>query len=114
MNYVTRTIYNLFDLVKDVGGLASGQNGLFLIIMSILQYQDLHYHLVASIYKKESLRESQGEVTEYSLEDQGPLKKSKVSTLRLNFIYFFAKLCPCCIRPTREEKYFLRGLEKYK
>ena len=38
MNYVTRTIYNLFDLVKDVGGLASGQNGLFLIIMSILQY----------------------------------------------------------------------------
>ena len=36
MNYIERSVYNIFDLVKDIGGLVSGLHGFFFIFATIL------------------------------------------------------------------------------
>ena len=36
MNYIERSVYNIFDLIKDIGGLVSGLHGFFIIFVAIL------------------------------------------------------------------------------
>ena len=38
MNYIERSVYNIFDLVRDIGGLVSGLHGLFYILVTALQF----------------------------------------------------------------------------
>ena len=37
MIFIDRSVYNLFDFMRDLGGLVSGLSGLALIIVSILK-----------------------------------------------------------------------------
>ena len=36
MTFIERSVYNLFDFVRDVGGLVSGLNGIFIILVTII------------------------------------------------------------------------------
>ena len=36
MTFIDRSVYNLFDFVRDVGGLVSGLNGIFIILVAIV------------------------------------------------------------------------------
>ena len=44
--FIERSVYNIFDFTKDVGGLVSGLHGLFVILVTIIQFQDLHFFMV--------------------------------------------------------------------
>ena len=107
MNYIERSVYNIFDLVRDIGGLVSGLHGFFIIFVTILQYEDLHYDMIANLYTKENLDTSHSTET-------GALKRSSARTFRLNI----HRYCPCifsfCCKMTRNERLFLKGLYKYK
>ena len=53
MIFIDRSVYNLFDFIRDLGGLMSGLNGLALITVSILKYQDFQFYMVSKLYTKE-------------------------------------------------------------
>ena len=50
--FIERKSYDIFDFVRDVGGLVSGLNGLFVVLIAIIQFQDLHYYMVSMLYSK--------------------------------------------------------------
>ena len=110
MNFIDRKVYSFFDFVSDIGGLVSGFHGTFIILTAILQYQDLHYYMVSKLYKKEDLYDGRREPDH---EDSGALDKRLVSTIRLNVFVFLSKLC-CCLKRTKEEKFFIEGLYQFR
>ena len=54
MSFMHRTVYDVFSFVRDMGGLVGGLNGLLFTLVSLLQFQDLHYFMISSLYRKES------------------------------------------------------------
>ena len=36
--FINRSVYNIFDFVKDIGGLISGLNNLFVIIVAVAKF----------------------------------------------------------------------------
>ena len=110
MNFIDRKVYSVFDFIAEIGGLVSGIHGTFIILTAILQYQDLHYYMVSKLYKKEDLYD---ERTEPDPEDRGSINKKLVHTLRLNLFVFLSRLC-CCLKRTKEEKFFLEGLYRFR
>ena len=42
-SFINRSVYNIFDFVKDIGGLISGLHNLFVIIVAVTKFQDLHF-----------------------------------------------------------------------
>ena len=114
MTHIERSVYNIFHFVRDIGGLVSGLNGLFSVIIALIHYQDLHYYLVSKLYQKEQLKVTDDmDFDKTYINDSGTLDKSKASTLKLNFLLFFSKCCPF-LKSSNEEKYFLQGLKRYK
>ena len=86
-------------------------------MLSLFQYQDIHYHLVAQLYSKDELSDSNELNTteqKFQIDATSTLNKAKVSTFRLNIIWFFSNIFPCCIRPNKEERYFIRGLKEFR
>ena len=53
MIFIDRSVYNLFDFIRDLGGLVSGLNGIALITVSILKFQDFQFYMVSKLYTKE-------------------------------------------------------------
>ena len=54
VQFINRSVYNLSDLIKDVGGLVTGVHGIFLIIVTIIQFQDIHFFMVSKLYSNSS------------------------------------------------------------
>ena len=36
MTFIERTVYDMFDLVRDLGGLVGGLNGFFMVLIGLL------------------------------------------------------------------------------
>ena len=66
--------------------------------------------MVSKLYKKEQLCNEQIEPDPV---DSGPLDKRLVSTVRLNILLFLSRIC-CCLKPKKEEQFFLEGIHRFR
>ena len=50
-----RQVYNLIDLIADIGGLTSSCLVVFQILMTLVKYRDLEWYLVSKLFKAKEL-----------------------------------------------------------
>ena len=90
MTFIERTVYDMFDLVRDLGGLVGGTHGFFFVLISLLQVNDLNFTMISMLYSKDQLAPEDHDPDDA---EKSPLNKKKVNTIKLNFLFYLSKLC---------------------